>query len=311
MRILFAGTPDFSVPPLLRLIDEGFSPVAVLSQPDRPAGRGRKLQASPVKQAALDHGIEVHQPDSLRTAEAQQLLASLQADLMIVVAYGLILPASVLEIPEHGCWNIHASLLPRWRGAAPIQRAIQAGDAESGVCIMQMDEGLDTGPILKTSSVPLEPSETGGSLHDKLSELGALALLDCVKRLAAGEPMTAKEQPETSMTYARKLDKAEARLDWAEPAVALERKVRAFNPWPVTWCLVNGERTRVWSAQVIECDHQTTPGTVIGQGRQGIDIATGDQALRLLELQRPGKRRTSAADYLNAMTLPDRLDTDA
>lgn len=298
------------MPPLQRLIDEGLSPIAVLSQPDRPAGRGRKLQASPVKRTALANGIEVHQPESLRNESAIHLISQLQADLMIVVAYGLILPASILSIPGHGCWNIHASLLPRWRGAAPIQRAIEAGDSESGVCIMQMDEGLDTGAVLKVGRIRLDRTETGGSLHDKLSELGAAALLDCVKRFADGEPLVAKEQAVEGVTYARKLDKAEARIDWTEPAEVLERKIRAFNPWPVTWCFINGERTRVWMSEVVDIDHGCRPGSVIASGRQGIDIATADKALRLLELQRPGKRRMSAADYLNAMTLPDRLDIE-
>jgi methionyl-tRNA formyltransferase len=292
------------------LIDEGLSPIAVLSQPDRPAGRGRKLQASPVKQAALDNGIQVHQPATLRDKSAIDLISQLNADLMIVVAYGLILPATILSLPRHGCWNIHASLLPRWRGAAPIQRAIEAGDSESGVCIMQMDEGLDTGAVLKTERIRLDTNETGGSLHDKLSNLGASALLDCVTRLADGESLVAREQAAEGVTYARKLDKAEARIDWSEPADLLERKIRAFNPWPVTWCIINGERTRIWMSEVVDIDHGSRPGSVIASGRQGIDIATADKALRLLELQRPGKRRMSAADYLNAITLPERLDTE-
>jgi methionyl-tRNA formyltransferase len=292
------------------LIDEGLSPIAVLSQPDRPAGRGRKLQASPVKQTALDHGIDVHQPESLRNEAAVDLISRLHADLMIVVAYGLILPAEILSLPRHGCWNIHASLLPRWRGAAPIQRAIEAGDAESGVCIMQMDTGLDTGAVLKKERIRLDSDETGGSLHDKLADLGATALLDCVKRLASGESLVPEEQADSGATYAHKLDKAEARIDWSEPADVLERKIRAFNPWPVTWCLINGERTRVWSSEVVDTAHGRRPGTVIASGRQGIDIATGEKALRLRELQRPGKRRMCAADYLNAVTLPDRLDSE-
>lgn len=298
------------MPPLRRLIDEGLGPVAVLSQPDRPAGRGRKLQASPVKQTAIDNGIEVFQPESLRTREAAELVTGLDTDLMVVVAYGLILPEPILSIPRHGCWNIHASLLPRWRGAAPIQRAIEAGDAESGVCIMQMDAGLDTGAVLKRARIRLDRNETGGSLHDKLSDLGATALLDCVKKLVSGEPLVAEEQPGSGVSYARKLDKSEARIDWSEPAVALERKIRAFNPWPVCWCLINGERTRIWAAEVTGSGHGCEPGSVIGSGRRGIDIATGHKALRLLELQRPGKRRMSAADYLNAVALPDRLDAE-
>lgn len=268
------------------------------------------MQASPVKQTALDHGIEVHQPESLRDEAAVDLISGLHADLMIVVAYGLILPADILSLPRHGCWNIHASLLPRWRGAAPIQRAIEAGDAESGVCVMQMDTGLDTGAVLKKKRIRLDRKETGGSLHDKLAELGAIALLDCVKRLATGESLVAEEQAESGVTYAHKLDKAEARIDWSEPADVLERKIRAFNPWPVAWCLINGERTRIWSSEVVDTAVGCRPGTVIASGRHGIDISTGQKALRLQELQRPGKRRMDAADYLNAVTLPDRLDSE-
>jgi len=308
IRILFAGTPDFSVPPLQRLIDEGIPPIAVLTQPDRPAGRGRQLAAGPVKQAAIASGIPVHQPSTLRNPAAHDLIADLQPDLMIVVAYGLLLPADILQLPKHGCWNIHASLLPRWRGAAPIQRAIEAGDRESGVCIMQMDTGLDTGPVLLRRSITLDPMETGGSLHDRLANLGAEAIYECVQRLRNGERLNAQPQPGSEITYAKKLEKAEAQIDWAESAELLERRIRAFNPWPVAWCMVGSERIRIWRACLICEDHQALPGTVLKAGKQGIDIATGKQVLRLLELQRPGKRRMSAADYLNATRLPDRLD---
>lgn len=284
--------------------------MAVLSQPDRPAGRGRTLQASPVKQAGVEHGIEVHQPATLKNPAAIDLITRLQVDLMIVVAYGLILPAEILQIPRFGCWNIHASLLPRWRGAAPIQRAIEAGDRETGVCIMQMDEGLDTGPVLKRASIQLDGTETGGSLHDKLAELGASTLLDCVHQLDRGDTLEAEDQPDLGVTYARKLKKAEAQLDWSETAVTLERKIRAFNPWPVAWCMIGGERTRVWKSQTISEKHNSEPGKVLNADKPGIDIATGHQVLRLLELQRPGKRRMSAADYLNAKTLPGQLDIE-
>ena len=308
LRILFAGTPDFSVPPLRRLIAEGFPPIAALTQPDRPAGRGRQIQASPVKQLAETTGIAVYQPNTLRDAAARDLVSRLKPDLMIVVAYGLILPAEILQLPKYGCWNIHASLLPRWRGAAPIQRAIEAGDRESGVCIMQMDEGLDTGPVIHRASTALSATETGGSLHDALAELGAGALLECVHRLSHGESLQAEPQPESGITYARKLDKAEAQIDWSGPAEALERRIRAFNPWPVAWCMVGGERTRIWKSSLVRETHDSAPGTVLSTGKHGIDIATGKHVLRLLELQRPGKRRMSAADYLNAKTLPGRLD---
>ena len=309
LRILYAGTPDFSVPPLQRLIEDGFPPVAVLTQPDRPSGRGRQLQAGPVKQAAMEAGIPVHQPQTLRDEAARTLVSNLQPDLMIVVAYGLILPVEILQLPVHGCWNIHASLLPRWRGAAPIQRAIEAGDTESGVCVMQMNEGLDTGPVMHRVSIHLSEGETGGSLHDRLAELGASALLECVQKLRRGEPMKAEPQPIDGVTYARKLEKAEAQLDWCEHADSLERRIRAFDPWPVAWCMIGGERTRIWASCVIREDHQKTPGSVLASGKFGIDIATGRQVLRLLELQRPGKRRTSAADYLNAKTLPNIMDS--
>jgi len=308
IRILFAGTPDFAVPALQRLIDEGIPPVAVLTQPDRPSGRGRQLLAGPVKQAAVASGIPVHQPLTLRNPAAADLISGLQPDLMIVVAYGLILPTEILQLPRHGCWNIHASLLPRWRGAAPIQRAIEAGDRESGVCIMQMDQGLDTGPVIYRTGIGLDPSETGGTLHDRLADLGATALLECVRRLSRGEALVAQPQPGAGITYARKLDKTEAQIDWTESAEALERRIRAFNPWPVAWCMVGAERIRIWSAQLICTDHQEPPGTVLGAGAQGIDIATGKQVLRLLELQKAGKRRMRAADFLNSNSLPDRLD---
>jgi methionyl-tRNA formyltransferase len=281
--------------------------VAVLSQPDRPAGRGRKLQASPVKRTALEHGIEVFQPETLRSNDAARLITGFRADLMVVVAYGLILPANILQIPKFGCWNIHASLLPRWRGAAPVQRAIEAGDPESGVCIMQMDEGLDTGALLKCERIPLADDESGGSLHDKLAELGATALLQCVRALARGQSLPTTPQPKQGVTYARKLDKAEAQIDWSASAAALERQIRAFNPWPVSWCMMGAERTRIWKAEIMEETHQCAPGTVLKKGAEGIQIATGKGVLRLLELQRPGKRRMSAADFLNAVTLPDRL----
>jgi methionyl-tRNA formyltransferase len=311
LRILFAGTPDFAVLPLRRLCAEGFPPRAVLTQPDRPAGRGRGLTASPIKQAAAELGIPVHQPASLREASAGELLAELAPDLMVVVAYGLILPPPILAIPRFGCWNVHASLLPRWRGAAPIQRAIEAGDEETGVCIMQMDAGLDTGPILRREAIRLDGSETGGSLHDRLAELGAQALVDCVRRLAGGDPPRAEPQDAAGACYARKLDKSEARLDWTQPAAVLERRVRAFDPWPVAWCPVAGERTRVWRAARVQRASPEPPGTILAGGSEGIDVATGHGILRLLELQPPGGRRMSAAEYLNGRRLPDRLDGGA
>jgi methionyl-tRNA formyltransferase len=315
LRIVFAGTPDFSVPPLQALLTAGYRPVAVFTQPDRPAGRGRQLKPSPVKQIALEAGLEVYQPETLKSVEAGKLLADLQPDLMVVVAYGLILPAEILSLPVHGCWNIHASLLPRWRGAAPIQRAIEAGDDETGVCIMQIDEGLDTGDVLQTVRIPLDGSETGGSLHDTLAVAGANALLDCVNALAGGKGPTASPQPEEGACYARKLLKSEAQIDWNEPAEVIERRVRAFNPWPVAWCLAGSERLRIWRAEVPSAaqgeGHAAIPGTVLGTDRTVIDVATGRGVLRLLELQRPGKRRLNATDFLNAGTLPASLGGSA
>ncbi len=308
LRIVYAGTPDFAVPALERLLTHGFRPVAVLTQPDRPAGRGRHVQASPVKQAAAAANIPVYQPVSLKEPGVMAQVSALQADLLIVVAYGLILPPGILAIPEHGCWNIHASLLPRWRGAAPIQRAIEAGDPETGVCIMQMDEGLDTGPVLHRSTIPIDRDETGGSLHDKLADTGADALLSCIEALARGVPPKPVRQAIEGVSYARKLLKAEAQIDWGQSAEILERRIRAFNPWPVMWCNINGERTRIWRAAHEPRAHDSRPGTVLGTSKAGIDIATGKQVLRLLELQRPGGKRMVAAEYLNARSVSGNLD---
>jgi len=307
LRILYAGTPGFAVAALRELAAAGFRPVAVLTQPDRPAGRGREPSASPVKQLALELDIPVHQPASLRSQEARGLVESLAPDLMVVVAYGLLLPEAILGIPRFGCWNIHASLLPRWRGAAPIQRAIEAGDEETGVSIMQMDAGLDTGPVILQQRHPLLGNETAGSLHDSLAALGATALLDCVRRLDSGETLPLTHQGDHGVTYAAKLDKGEAEMDWAAPAELLERRVRAFDPWPVAWCLIGEERTRIWRATVVHGAPSAAPGTVVGSGRDGIDVATGSGTLRLLELQPPGKRRMDASDYLNSRSLPARL----
>jgi methionyl-tRNA formyltransferase len=307
LRIIFAGTPEFAVPGLQRLITSGFIPVAVFTQPDRPAGRGRRLQPSPVKLAAEEAKIPVHQPASLKVPEATKQITALKPDLLIVVAYGLMLPPNVLAVPAQGCWNIHASLLPRWRGAAPIQRAIEAGDSETGVCIMQMDEGLDTGPVLRRVTLSISKNETGGSLHEKLAEAGADALLSCIEALARGKPPQPVIQSKQGISYARKLLKAEGQISWREPARQLERRVRAFTPWPVAWCTINGERTRIWRATYRKLDHDKEPGTVLTASRAGIEIATGKQILCLLELQRPGGKRISAAEYLNSRSLPDRL----
>ncbi len=299
MKIVFAGTPEFAVSSL-RAAARHHEVVGVYTQPDRPAGRGRGLMPSPVKLEAIARGIPVFQPESLKTEAAQQQLRALQPDLMVVVAYGLILPKAVLAIPTHGCWNVHASLLPRWRGAAPIQRAIQAGDTETGVCLMQMEAGLDTGPVLLRQHTPIQPGELGGSLHDRLAELGAQVLSDGLGLLRAGLKPVAQPQPEQGVTYAHKLDKAEARLDWSQDAQTLERTVRAFNPWPIAEAQLAGERVRIHGAVALDDNQGKAPGTVLAAGREGIDIACAQGALRLRVLQREGGKAITAADYLNA-----------
>ena len=299
MRVVFAGTPEFAVP-CLHAVRTTVGVTAVLTQPDRPAGRGRGVQMSPVKQAALENGIAVHQPESLRTEAARELLRGLNADLLVVVAYGQILPQSILDIPIHGCWNVHASLLPRWRGAAPIQRAIEAGDAETGVCLMRMEKGLDTGPVLLSLSTPISDTDTGGTLHDRLAGLGAQVLADGLGLLRIGLLPSAVPQPQAGITYAHKLDKAEARLDWTQPAEVLARKVRAFNPWPVAEAVLAGERVRIHGAVAIDAGQAAEPGAIIGAGREGIDVATGAGALRIRVLQREGGKQITAADWLNA-----------
>ena len=300
LRLIFAGTPEFAVPCFEACRASGADVVAVYTQPDRPAGRGRRLTPSAVKQAALAVGIAVEQPESLKSPEAQRTLANYQPDLLIVVAYGLILARKVLATPRLGCWNVHGSLLPRWRGAAPIQRAILAGDIESGVDLMQMEAGLDTGPVLLQRRTPIAVDETGGSLHDRLSLLGADVLAEGLRRTVAGESLAATPQSEDGVTYAHKLDKAEARLDVARPAAELERQVRAFNPWPVAEAEVLDEPLRIWAAHAIDRDHGAAPGAVLGASRDGIDLACGEGVLRITALQRAGGKRISAADYLNA-----------
>jgi len=311
MKVVFAGTPEFAAVALRALHEAGFEIPLVLTQPDRPAGRGMQLQASSVKQYALAHGMPVAQPLSLRmdakdperaaqARAAHEQLQSIDYDVMVVAAYGLILPRAVLNIPTHGCWNVHASLLPRWRGAAPIQRAIQAGDATSGVCLMQMEAGLDTGPVLLHQELPIAATDTGGDLHDKLAELGAQVLSDGLGLLRAGIKPIARPQPEQGVTYAHKLDKAEAKLDWAQDAQALARTVRAFNPWPIAEAQLAGERVRIHGAVALDLAHGQAPGTVLAAAREGIDIACGQGALRLRVLQREGGKAITAADYLNA-----------
>lgn len=299
LRIVFAGTPVFALPSL-RVAAQRGEVVGVFTQPDRPSGRGRQMSMTPVKVEAQARGLPVYQPESLRTEAQRERLRALRPDLMVVVAYGLILPPSVLSIPRYGCWNVHASLLPRWRGAAPIQRAIEAGDEASGVCLMQMEKGLDTGAVLLSLETPLTAEDTGGILHDRLAALGAEVLGDALKLLRAGMRPMAQPQPAEGVTYAQKLDKAEAVIDWTASAELLERRVRAFNPWPVCEGQVHGERLRIHAARALPLNHGKVPGTVLAAGKAGLDVACGQGALRLLLVQREGGRPIAIADYLNA-----------
>lgn len=299
MNIIFAGTPDFAASHLQALLDAGFNVVAAYTQPDRRAGRGKKLTPSPVKVLASEQDIPVYQPASLKSEDAQQQLASLNADLMVVVAYGLILPKAILETPRLGCLNVHGSILPKWRGAAPIQRAVWAGDKESGVTIMQMDEGLDTGAMLHIARLPIAHNETSATLYNKLAELGPKALVEALIALDTLEPVA---QDDEAATYAKKLSKPEARLDWQLAAAQLERNIRAFNPWPAAWFTVDDTNIKVWEADVVTNSASSAiPGTILSASKKGILVATGDhQALAITSLQLPGKKPLAAADVLNA-----------
>jgi methionyl-tRNA formyltransferase len=299
MRSVFAGTSQFAVPALQALMNSPHDVLAVFTQPDRPAGRGRKLRPSPVKNLADQLGLPVHQPETLHSHEIQQLLASFDVDIMIVAAYGLMLPQAVLATPRLGCVNMHASLLPRWRGAAPIQRAILAGDRKTGVTIMCMAAGLDTGDILLRRSTLIADNDTAGSVHDRLAVMGAEVLLDALAGLADGS-LTPRPQDGAYATYATKLTKAEAELNWAQSADFLSRRVRALNPWPVAQTRYRGVPLRVWSASALRAPSDAPPGSVIAASPQGIDVATGDGILRLLQLQQPGRKPVSAAEFVNA-----------
>lgn len=306
LRIVFAGTPGFAVPSL-NAVHDGGRLVAVYTQPDRPAGRGRHAQASAVKQRALGLGVPVRQPDTLRDTDARAALAALRPDLMVVAAYGLILPRAVLDIPRLGCINVHASILPRWRGAAPIQRAILAGDSETGVTLMQIAPALDSGDILLVRRCPIGPEDTAGSLHDRLAGMGAEVLCELLPRLAAG-PVPATPQDEAAATYAGKIDKAEAHIDWARPAEEVGRCIRAFNPAPVAYTGLEGERVRIWAARPMAGGGRGygRPGDILNAGPSGIDVAAGSGVVRVTAVQWPGRRVQSAAEAANGRMLEDR-----
>ncbi|MBS9857342.1 methionyl-tRNA formyltransferase [Vibrio alginolyticus] len=299
LRIVFAGTPDFAARHLAALLSSEHEVIAVYTNPDRPAGRGKKLAAPPVKQLALEHNIPVYQPESFKSDEAKQELADLNADLMVVVAYGMLLPQAVLDTPKLGCINVHGSILPRWRGAAPIQRSIWAGDAETGVTIMQMDIGLDTGDMLKIATLPIEATDTSASVYEKLAELGPEALIDCLVDIAAGKAVPVKQDDELA-NYAKKLSKEEARINWNDDAAHIERCVRAFNPWPMSHFEAAENSIKVWQSRVAEQTSDKPAGTIVQADKTGIYVATGNGVLVLEQLQVPGKKAMSVQDILNS-----------
>jgi methionyl-tRNA formyltransferase len=298
LNIVFAGTPDFAAGHLQALIDSRHTVVGVYSQPDRPAGRGKKLHPSAVKKLALEHDIPVYQPLNFKQTSSVEELAALNADIMIVVAYGLLLPLAVLEAPKMGCLNVHASILPRWRGAAPIQRAIQADDTETGITIMQMDVGLDTGDMLSKTVIEINAGETGGSLHDRLLEKGPTALLQTLTLLQAGEAL-AEKQDDDLANYAHKLSKEEALIDWPIPAKDIELSIRAFNPFPCAYTLLGDQRIKVWQAIALEEPTMLLPGTIIRVSNDGVDVATGAGVIRLVKIQLIGKKAMMIRDFLN------------
>ncbi|MDC0610865.1 methionyl-tRNA formyltransferase [Vibrio sp.] len=299
LRIVFAGTPDFAARHLAALLSSEHEVIAVYTQPDRPAGRGKKLTASPVKNIALEHNLPVFQPENFKSDEAKQALKDLNADIMVVVAYGLLLPKAVLDTPKLGCINVHGSILPRWRGAAPIQRSIWAGDKETGVTIMQMDVGLDTGDMLSIAKTPIMADDTSDSMYQKLAELGPQALISCLDDIASGNISPVK-QDDAHANYAQKLSKQEAQIDWNSDAAFIERCVRAFNPWPMSYFQVEDNNVKVWKAHIAPEDTDKQPGTVLRADKSGIAVATGQGVLVLETLQIPGKKALSVQDILNA-----------
>jgi len=299
LRIVFAGTPDFAARHLAALLSSEHEVIAVYTQPDRPAGRGKKLTASPVKTIALEHDIPVYQPENFKSDHAKQELADLNADIMVVVAYGLLLPQVVLDTPKLGCINVHGSILPRWRGAAPIQRSIWAGDAETGVTIMQMDIGLDTGDMLKIATLPIEASDTSASMYEKLAGLGPDALIECLADIATGKAEPVKQDDEQA-NYAKKLSKEEARINWNDDAAHIERCVRAFNPWPMSHFETAENSIKVWQSRVEEQTSDKPAGTILQADKTGIYVVTGNGVLVLEQLQVPGKKAMSVQDILNS-----------
>lgn len=307
MRLIFAGTPEFAAQALGAIVDAGHEVALVLTQPDRPAGRGMSLQPSAVKQVALARGLDVFQPSTLKDAEAQARIAAVGAEVMVVAAYGLILPQAVLDLPRYGCLNIHASLLPRWRGAAPIQRALLAGDGETGVCIMQMEAGLDTGPVLLRAAFPIAASDTTASLHDRLAALGAQLVVEALGSL----PLPAEPQPADGVTYARKIEKAEAVIDWSQPAAAIDRQIRAFNPFPGAQALFNGQTVKLWAATPVDGNGEI--GAILAVDRSAIVVACGVGALAVSELQKAGGKRLPVQQFLagHPLKVGDRFDRPA
>ncbi|MFX0543933.1 methionyl-tRNA formyltransferase [Roseovarius sp. S1116L3] len=299
MRVIFMGTPDFSVPVLEALVEAGHDIAVVYCQPPRPAGRGKKDRPTPVHARAAELGLEVRHPVSLKGEAEQAEFAALGADVAVVVAYGLILPQAVLDAPEWGCLNIHASLLPRWRGAAPIHRAIMAGDAETGICVMQMEAGLDTGPVLMRQATQIGPFETTGALHDRLSAMGAALIIEALQKL---DELTPEVQPENGVSYAAKIDKAEARIDWSRDAAQIDCQIRGLSPFPGAWCEVDGVRVKLLAST--EASGAGAPGEVLEAGEGGVIVACGQGAVRLLRLQRAGRGTQDAGDFLRGMAMP-------